>query len=46
MVDGADLHAETWELLLRRSGFVDVAPLPVGAGGDDRFGLSAAVPTT
>ncbi len=46
MVDGADLHAETWVLLLGRSGFVDVAPLPAGAGGDDRFGLSAAVPTT
>lgn len=48
MVDraSADLHAETWVLLLSRSGFVDVAPLPAGAGGDDRFGLSAAVPTT
>ena len=46
MADGADLHAETWVLLLSRSGFVDVAPLPAGAGGDDRFGLSAAVPTT
>jgi hypothetical protein len=45
-VDGADLHAETWVLLLTRSGFVDVAPLPPAAGGDDRFGLSAAVPTT
>ena len=48
MVDGADLHAETWTLLLSRSGFVDVAPLPAdaGDGSDDRFGLSAAVPTT
>jgi hypothetical protein len=45
-VGGADLHAETWVLLLARSGFVDVAPLPPAAGGDDRFGLSAAVPTT
>lgn len=45
MVDRADLHAETWELLLTRSGFVDVTPVP-SVGGDDRFGLAAAVPTT
>jgi hypothetical protein len=44
MVDRAALHLETWELLLDRSGFADVTPLPVGIGGDERFGLSAATP--
>ena len=28
MVDRAALHLETWELLLDRSGFVDLTPLP------------------
>lgn len=46
MVDRASLHLETWELLLDRSGFVDVTPLPAGAGGDERFGVSAVTPTT
>jgi hypothetical protein len=46
MVDRAALHFETWELLLDRSGFVDVARLPAGIGGDDRFGVSATAPTT
>ncbi len=48
MVDRADLHVETWALLLGRSGFVDVTPLPAvdGAAGDDRIALAAAVPTT
>jgi hypothetical protein len=46
MVDRAALHLETWELLLDRSGFVDVTPLPAGTGGDERFGISAATPTT
>ena len=45
MVDRAALHLETWELLLDRSGFVDVTPLPTGTGGDQRFGLSALVPS-
>jgi hypothetical protein len=44
MVDRAALHVETWGLLLSRSGFGDVTPLPAGAGGDDRFGVSAVVP--
>jgi hypothetical protein len=44
MVDRAALHLETWELLLDRSGFVDVAPLPAGTGGDDRFAVSATTP--
>jgi hypothetical protein len=46
MVDRAALHLETWELLLDRSGFADVTPLPVGTGGDERFGVSATTPTT
>jgi hypothetical protein len=46
MVDGAALHLETWELLLDRSGFIDVTPFPVGTGGDERFGISATSPTT
>jgi hypothetical protein len=46
MVDRAALHLETWELLLDRSGFVDVAALPDGTGGDQRFGISAFVPAT
>jgi hypothetical protein len=46
VVDRAALHLETWELLLDRSGFVDVTPLPAGTGGDERFGVSATAPTT
>ena len=40
------LHAQTWELLLQRAGFVAVAPLDGGgaAAGDARFALSAATP--
>jgi hypothetical protein len=41
------LHAETWELLLQRAGFVSVSSLPGrGAGAEDgRFALVAACPT-
>jgi hypothetical protein len=39
------LHAETWELLLHRAGFVALAPLDGGDGADTRFGLSATTPT-
>jgi hypothetical protein len=46
IVDRASLHLETWELLLDRSGFVDVTTLPAGSGGDERFCVSAAAPTT
>jgi hypothetical protein len=46
MVDRAALHLETWDLLLDRSGFVDVTPLPAGTGGDERFGISASTPAT
>ena len=30
LVAGAPLHEATWELLLQRAGFVEVAPLPAG----------------
>jgi hypothetical protein len=39
------LHAETWELLLHRAGFVAVGPLDGSDGADIRFGLSATTPT-
>jgi hypothetical protein len=39
------LHAETWELLLHRAGFVAVAPLEGGDGTDTRFAVSATTPT-
>ena len=46
MVDRAALHLETWELLLDRSGFVEMTALPAGTGGDERFCVSATTPTT
>ncbi len=41
------LHAQTWELLLQRAGFVAVAPLEGGGAAPDdaRFALCAATPT-
>jgi len=41
------LHAQTWELLLQRAGFVAVAPIDAGGAdeADARFALSAATPT-
>ena len=44
LIDGRSLHAETWELLLGRTAFVDVAHLTAGAGQDRRFALVAAAP--
>ena len=41
---GRPLHEATWELLLDRSGFVDVAPLPAGPGADERFGCQRPRP--
>lgn len=35
LLPGRPLHAETWELLLARAGFVDVGRLTPGPGGDD-----------
>ena len=45
LVDGVPLHQATWELLLARAGFVEVAPLPDGAGQDRRIALSAVAPS-
>jgi hypothetical protein len=39
------LHAETWELLLARAGFVSVAPLEGGASGEPRFAVCATAPS-
>jgi hypothetical protein len=39
------LHAETWELLLARAGFVSVAALEGDVPGDARFALCAAAPS-
>jgi hypothetical protein len=39
------LHAETWELLLARAGFVSVAPLEGGVSGDPRFAVCATAPS-
>jgi hypothetical protein len=44
LVSGRPLHAETWELLLERGGFVGAAPLRGGGGQDRRFALTATVP--
>jgi hypothetical protein len=44
LVAGRPLHEATWELLLQRAGFVEVAPLPAGAQGDGRVALSAVAP--
>jgi hypothetical protein len=38
------LHVETWQLLLARVGFVDVAPFGGGAN-DGRFAMTAATPS-
>jgi hypothetical protein len=42
VVDGSALHAETWELLLVRTGFTEVESL--AAGTDGRIALTAAQP--
>ncbi len=44
LVVGHPLHAATWELLLSRAGFADVASLPGAETQDHRFALTAAVP--
>jgi hypothetical protein len=38
------LHARTWEVLLDRAQFAEVAPLEGGPPGDDRFAVTARVP--
>jgi hypothetical protein len=45
LVDGVPLHEATWELLLERAGFVEVAPLPDATGQDRRTALSAVAPS-
>ena len=45
LIDGRPLHEATWELLLDRAGFVEVAPLPDGTGLDRRIAVSAAAPS-
>ena len=44
LIDGRSLHAATWELLLERSGLVEVAPLEAAEMPDRRFALTAATP--
>ncbi len=44
LFDGRPLHAVTWELLLDRAGFVEVAPLDGAEVHDRRFALTAATP--
>ncbi len=45
LIDGHPLHEATWELVLDRAGFVEVAPLPDGTGQDRRIALSAVAPS-
>jgi hypothetical protein len=45
LVRGHSLHRATWELLLERAGFVDVAPLPSDAMADGRFAVTAVTPS-
>ena len=45
LVEGRPLHEATWELLLQRAGFVEVAPLPDGTAQDGRIALSAVAPS-
>jgi hypothetical protein len=44
LVAGRPLHEATWELLLQRAGFMEVAPLPAGTEGDGRVALAAVAP--
>ena len=46
LVEGRPLHALTWELLLDRAGFVEVAPMPAaGQRTDRRVAVVAAAPS-
>lgn len=45
LIPGRPLHQATWELLLDRVGFAEVAPLPGAPGQDDRFALTAVTPS-
>jgi hypothetical protein len=45
LVDGRPFHEATWELLLDRGGFVEIAPLLGDESQDRRFALSAVTPS-
>lgn len=45
LIDGVPLHQATWELVLARAGFVEVAPHPDWTRQDGRIALSAAAPS-
>ncbi|HVT41583.1 MAG TPA: hypothetical protein VHD39_01270 [Acidimicrobiales bacterium] len=45
LVDGRPLHEATWELLLDRAGFVDIAPLLGDDSQERRVALSARTPS-
>jgi len=45
LIGGRPLHASTWELLLERSGFAEVAPLDGPAVQDHRVALTAVTPS-
>ena len=45
LIAGRPLHASTWELLLERSGFAEVAPLDGAAVQDHRVALTAVTPS-
>jgi len=44
LVAGRPLHDATWEVVLQRVGFAEVAPLPEGADADGRTVVSALSP--
>ncbi len=45
LVEGRSLHEATWELLLDRAGFVDIAPHPGVEEENQRFALVASTPS-
>jgi hypothetical protein len=45
LVSGHPLHEATWELLLERAGFAEVAPLPGDTPRDGRFARTAVRPS-
>jgi hypothetical protein len=45
LVSGRPLHLATWELLLDRAGFAEVAPLSGDAAPDGRFAVTAVTPS-
>lgn len=45
LIDGRPLHEATWELLLDRAGFVEVAPLLGDESRDGRLAVSALTPS-